>query len=64
EKKAIEAHLSLKEQDLFNLGEKIILYDLTDTFFKGIGEYNKKVRFRKSKEKLQSYPHSNNYYYL
>lgn len=31
-KEAIERHLRDKERDLFSLDEKIILYDLTNTF--------------------------------
>jgi len=50
-KEAIEEHLSVKERNLFNLEEKIILYDLTNTFFEGSGKYNKKAHFGRSKEK-------------
>jgi transposase len=50
-KEAIEEHLSLKERNLFNLEEKIILYDLTNTFFEGSGKYNKKAHLGRSKEK-------------
>ena len=56
QKKAIEEHLSLKERNLFNLEEKIILYDLTNTFFEGTGKYNKKALFGKSKEKRTDCP--------
>ena len=50
-KPAIEAHLRDREINLFNLGEKILLYDLTNTFFEGSGKYNGKARFGVSKEK-------------
>jgi transposase len=33
------------------LEEKIILYDLTNTFFEGTGKYNPKARYGRSKEK-------------
>jgi transposase len=55
-KEAIEEHLSLKERNLFNLEEKIILYDLTNTFFEGSGKYNKKAHFGRSKEKRNDAP--------
>lgn len=56
EKKAIEEHLSFKERNLFNLEEKIILYDLTNTFLEGTGKYNKKAHFARSKEKRSDCP--------
>lgn len=56
EKKAIEDHLCFKERTLFDLEEKIILYDLTNTFLEGSGKYNKKARFGKSKEKRTDCP--------
>lgn len=52
----IEEHLSWKERNLFNLEEKIILYDLTNTFFEGTGKYNSKSRFGPSKEKRTDCP--------
>ena len=50
-KEEVEAHLRAKECDLFNLEEKVILYDLTNTFFEGTGRYNGKAHFGLSKEK-------------
>ena len=50
-KDALEEHLCRTEGQLFALEEKIILYDLTNTFFEGSGKYNPKARFAKSKEK-------------
>ncbi len=55
-KKDIEEHLSFKERNLFNLEEKIILYDLTNTFLEGTGKYNKKAHFARSKEKRSDCP--------
>lgn len=55
-KKDIEKHLSFKERNLFNLEEKIILYDLTNTFLEGTGKYNKKAHFARSKEKRSDCP--------
>lgn len=52
----IEEHLASKERHLFNLKERIILYDLTNTFFEGSGKYNKKARFGRSKEKRTDCP--------
>jgi transposase len=50
-KDAFEEHLRGTEGRLFDLKEKIILYDLTNTFFEGSGKYNSKARFGRSKEK-------------
>ncbi|MGQ9669150.1 MAG: hypothetical protein ACUVWY_03165 [Desulfosoma sp.] len=35
EKEAIEQSLVQRERELFGLGDKIILYDLTNTYFEG-----------------------------
>lgn len=56
DKEQIEEYLSGKERNLFNLQEKIVLYDLTNTFFEGSGKYNKKARFGRSKEKRTDSP--------
>jgi len=50
-KDALEEHLRRSEGQLFALEEKIILYDLTNTFLEGSGKYNRKARYAKSKEK-------------
>ena len=50
-KETIEDHLRQREQQLFGLDEKIILYDLTNTFFEGTGKFNGKARYGRSKEK-------------
>jgi hypothetical protein len=55
-KDAIETHLKNRERHLFNLDEKILLYDLTNTFFEGSGKYNQKARFGVSKEKRTDCP--------
>jgi transposase len=55
-KQEIEDHLRVRECGLFNLEEKIILYDLTNTFFEGTGTYNGKARFGVSKEKRSDCP--------
>jgi transposase len=55
-KKEIEEHLQARECNLFNLEEKIILYDLTNTFFEGSGRYNGKAHFGVSKEKRSDCP--------
>lgn len=55
-KEKIEEYLSWKELNLFNLQEKIILYDLTNTFLEGSGNYNEKARFGHSKEKRTDCP--------
>jgi transposase len=55
-KPAIEEHLCRKEGELFALEEKIILYDLTNTFFEGIAKSNSKARYGKSKERRNDCP--------
>ena len=50
-KEALEKHLRWTEGRLFSLDEKIILYDLTNTFLEGSGKFNRKARYAKSKEK-------------
>lgn len=48
---AIEKYLSSKTNDLFALEDKIIFYDLTNTYFEGIKLSSEKAKFAKSKEK-------------
>ena len=55
-KQQIEDHLRSRERSLFNLEEKIILYDLTNTFFEGSGRYNGKAHFGPSKERRSDCP--------
>jgi len=50
-KDALEEHLRRSEGQLFALEEKIILYDLTNTFLEGSGKYNPKAHYAKSKDK-------------
>jgi len=52
----LEEHLRKTEGQLFALEEKIILYDLTNTFFEGTGKYNPKARYGRSKEKRSDCP--------
>ena len=56
-KDALEEHLRGTEGRLFSLQEKIILYDLTNTFFEGSGKFNPKARYGgNSKEKRNDCP--------
>jgi transposase len=55
-KDEIERYLRDRERHLFNLDEKILLYDLTNTFFEGSGKYNPKAHFGLSKEKRSDCP--------
>jgi len=56
-KETLEEHLRQTEEQLFALQEKIILYDLTNTFIEGTGKYNPKARYGgKSKEKRSDCP--------
>lgn len=55
-KQSLEEHMRRTEGRLFALEEKIILYDLTNTFFEGTGKYNPKARYGRSKEKRSDCP--------
>lgn len=50
-KESLEKHLSHQTNELFDLEDKIILYDLTNTYFEGTMPHNKKAQFGRSKEK-------------
>jgi len=51
QKDALEQHLSIQEQTLFDLDETVVLYDLTNTYFEGSGAGNAKAAYGKSKER-------------
>lgn len=51
EKEGLENHLSRCTNELFNLHDKVILYDLTNTYFEGRMNGSKIARFGRSKEK-------------
>lgn len=55
-KQDLETWLYTQEQKLFSLKESIILYDLTNTFFEGSGQFNDKAKFGRSKEKRSDAP--------
>jgi len=50
-KTALENHLSKRTNELFDLEDKIILYDLTNTYFEGRMQKSKIAKFGRSKEK-------------
>lgn len=50
-KTAIERHLSKRTNDLFDLQDKIILYDLTNTYFEGRKTDSLLAKFGRSKER-------------
>lgn len=50
-KDAIEKHLSRRTNELFDLEDKIILYDLTNTYFEGEKRNSQLAKFGRSKEK-------------
>jgi transposase len=52
----IEQHLAQRERDLFSLQEKIILYDLTNTYFEGQAKGNSKAKHGRSKDKRNDCP--------
>jgi hypothetical protein len=47
----LEQHLSTRTNDLFDLNDKLIIYDLTNTYFEGSMRNSKIARFGRSKEK-------------
>src|SRR5690606_29078904 len=50
-KDSLEQHLSKRTNELFDLDDKIILYDLTNTYFEGRKMGSKIAQFGRSKEK-------------
>lgn len=50
-KDSLEKHLSIKTNELFDLQDKIYLYDLTNTYFEGRKTKSKLANFGRSKEK-------------
>jgi len=55
-KRAIEEHLHRSERDLFSLQERIILYDLSNTYFEGSASGNPKAKRGRSKDKRKDRP--------
>jgi hypothetical protein len=51
EKAALEQYLSVRTNELFDIEDKIILYDLTNTYFEGRKQGSKLAKFGRSKEK-------------
>ena len=51
EKEGLEQFLSVRTNELFDLDDKILLYDLTNTFFEGRKLGSKLAKFARSKEK-------------
>jgi hypothetical protein len=51
ENEGLENHLSRCTNDLFDLHDKVILYDLTNTYFEGSMRGSKKAKYGRSKEK-------------
>lgn len=50
-KKDLEQHLSIKTNELFDIQDRILLYDLTNTYFEGDKRNSKLAQFGRSKEK-------------
>ena len=50
-KDALEKHLSIRTNGLFDLADKIILYDLTNTYFEGEKRNSHLAKFGRGKEK-------------
>ena len=51
EKDGLETYLSHRTDELFDIEDKIILYDLTNTYFEGTKRSSQLARFGRSKEK-------------
>ena len=50
-KDELERHLSARTNELFDIEDKIVLYDLTNTYFEGRLQDSKLAKFGRSKEK-------------
>jgi len=50
-KENLEKHLSTRTNELFDIQDKIILYDLTNTYFEGRKEKSNLAKYGRSKEK-------------
>jgi len=50
-KEALEQHLSTRTNELFDIQDKIILYDLTNTYFEGRKDKSNLAKYGRSKEK-------------
>lgn len=50
-KDALENHLSTRTNKLFDIEDKIVLFDLTNTYFEGRKEHSNLAKFGRSKEK-------------
>jgi len=50
-KDALEAHLAAREKDLFDLPERLCLFDLTNTYLEGQAAANAKAKRGRSREK-------------
>jgi hypothetical protein len=51
EKESLEKHLSVHTKELFDIDDKIMLYDLTNTYFEGRKRGSKLAKYGRSKEK-------------
>jgi transposase len=56
EKDGLENHLSTKTNELFDLNDKIILYDLTNSYYEGNMQESALARHGRSKEKRSDCP--------
>ena len=51
EKEALEQHLSVRTNELFDIEDKIVLYDLTNTYFEGRKQNSQLAKYGRNKEK-------------
>ena len=50
-KEGLEKHLSIRTNEIFDIQDRIVLYDLTNTYFEGEKRNSKLAQFGRSKEK-------------
>lgn len=55
-KDEIEQFLEVKEKTIFNIQDRVLLYDLTNTYFEGLAKEHKRAHRGKSKEKRTDCP--------
>lgn len=55
-KRELEIHLESKENEIFDLDNTIVLYDITNTYFEGKAKINPKAKYGPSKEKRRDCP--------
>jgi transposase len=55
-KEPLEAHLRQREQSLFSFADTVVLYDLTNVYYEGAAQWNKKAKKGRSKDRRSDCP--------